>query len=605
MGVPALFSNVVRRHPSVIKTLDGVRVCGNANAKANANANAKATTTPSTANNGYANLYLDSNSIVYDCVHSGLFKTDEEIINAVCEKINSYIKLVRPTETVIVAFDGVAPVAKLENQRNRRYKSEFTKSLMGKAGLAGGHDTWDTTAITPGTPFMSKLDTGLNAYFGGSGSGSGSGTGTKGLAHAVRNRFGAKQVLIKSSMGEGEGEHKIFQFIRDNQEKHRDERTVVYGLDADLIMLSINHLRYCPNLFLFRETPHFIRSLNRNLDPGQLYTLDIAELFAGVVDTLYSSKSSSYRDKRTSRSTNDVKPYDYVFLVSLLGNDYIPHNPAFNIRSGGLDVLMATYKKELVADGKPTGDRLAYTATRQSSGSDALNWRNLKKLFLALSKMEEQLFVEEHKRRDVLERKQVVTHGCEPAEAFDKQLNAIPTHNREKEVYVSPGEPYWQDRYYRALFGGSREEMAPVVCKAYLEALEWTMRYYTDGCPDWRWFYPFSYAPLFSDLVDYVPTEGSVLRLSNLDSAGSTCSTCSANKPVSSLTQLSYVLPMSARHMLPERLRVELTTRLGDKYGTNWEFEWAYCRYFWECHAKMPHIDVDTLERITSSLKRK
>ena len=27
MGVPALFSNVVRRHPNVIKTLEGVVVC--------------------------------------------------------------------------------------------------------------------------------------------------------------------------------------------------------------------------------------------------------------------------------------------------------------------------------------------------------------------------------------------------------------------------------------------------------------------------------------------------------------------------------------------------------------------------------------------------
>ena len=73
--------------------------------------------------------------------------------------------------------------------------------------------------------------------------------------------------MISTSVEHGEGEHKIFQYIRDNQEKHSKE-TVVYGLDADLIMLSINHLRFCPNIYLYRETPHFIRSLNKNLIRG-------------------------------------------------------------------------------------------------------------------------------------------------------------------------------------------------------------------------------------------------------------------------------------------------------------------------------------------------
>ena len=39
----------------------------------------------------------------------------------------------------------------------------------------------------------------------------------------------------------GEGEHKIFDYIREN--KHiNNEKTVIYGLDADLIMLTVNHL---------------------------------------------------------------------------------------------------------------------------------------------------------------------------------------------------------------------------------------------------------------------------------------------------------------------------------------------------------------------------
>ena len=70
----------------------------------------------------------------------------------------------------------------------------------------------------------------------------------------------------------GEGEHKIYEYIRTNSEYHKDSTTVIYGLDADLIMLTLNHLKYCNNMFLFRETPHFISHIDniqhRNFNTG-------------------------------------------------------------------------------------------------------------------------------------------------------------------------------------------------------------------------------------------------------------------------------------------------------------------------------------------------
>ena len=50
---------------------------------------------------------------------------ERKLINAICKKIEDYIQQISPRQLVYVAFDGVAPVAKLNQQKNRRYKSWF------------------------------------------------------------------------------------------------------------------------------------------------------------------------------------------------------------------------------------------------------------------------------------------------------------------------------------------------------------------------------------------------------------------------------------------------------------------------------------------------
>ena len=50
--------------------------------------------------------------------------------------------------------------------------------------------------------------------------------------------------MISGPNEPGEGEHKLFDFIKNNKFFHYSRNTVVYGLDADLIMLAINHLTY-------------------------------------------------------------------------------------------------------------------------------------------------------------------------------------------------------------------------------------------------------------------------------------------------------------------------------------------------------------------------
>ena len=116
MGIPSYFSYIVKNHPSIIRKYvkDVLQV---------------------------DNLYLDCNSIIYDAYNKMEFDKLSEsvavsIIRRVIMKIEEYISVIQPSKTVIIAFDGVAPVAKLEQQRSRRYKSwyqnEFSKMIFKK-----------------------------------------------------------------------------------------------------------------------------------------------------------------------------------------------------------------------------------------------------------------------------------------------------------------------------------------------------------------------------------------------------------------------------------------------------------------------------------------
>jgi len=140
----------------------------------------------------------------------------------------------------------------------------------------------------------------------------------------------------------------LFDYIRRNPEKHFDETTVIYGLDADLIMLSINHLPICPKIYLFRETPHFISSIDSNLEPNADYLLDIPALAEGIIAHMNNNVELSQAQKLSTSQKNKV--YDYIFLGFFLGNDFMPHFPSINIRTGGVDKMLNAYKATIGPD---------------------------------------------------------------------------------------------------------------------------------------------------------------------------------------------------------------------------------------------------------------
>ena len=130
------------------------------------------------------------------------------------------------------------------------------------------------------------------------------------------------------------------------------------------------------------------------------------------------------------------------------------------------------------------------------------------------------------------------------------------------------------------------DERRKQICINFLEAIEWNMKYYTIGCPNWRWAYKYDYPPLLCDLIKYIPyfdTEFVPIV---------------KKEPVHHNTQLAYVLPRTSLHLLPLRIQKILLEKMGENYRLDYSFKWSFCKYFWESHVHMPEIDINALELI-------
>ena len=521
MGIPSYFSYILKKHADLIKKINF------------------------TVNN----LYIDSNSIIYDILRTleGQEDFENRLIHAVCLKLDEYIHKTKPSDTILIAFDGVAPVAKLEQQRNRRYKSVLEKNIIKQLGLPSVQ-LWNSTAITPGTLFMDKLGKYVTNYY-----------------NNKEATYNVKKIIVSTSDEVGEGEHKIFHYIRKNASFHKNTTTIVYGLDADLIMLSLNHLPITRKLYLFRETPEFVKSINVNLQPNETYILDIPKLSNAIILSM-----NNYRTPNTLQQRNRL--YDYIFLCFFLGNDFMPHFPAVNIRTSGIQIMLEAYQNTIGNTNKNlTNGRIIY-------------WGNVRKLVNYLSEEEWKNIASEYKIRDRWEKR---NFPCKTDKDKMNRYLHIPIKNRAVEKLINPFEPKWRTRYYKYLFHQDvTEEYIKNICTNYLEGLEWTMNYYTSYCKDWRWCYRYPYPPLLKDLVSHIPHwETEILKESQATA-------------VSPYTQLGYVLPRQSLHLLPEKIYKKLIEEYSAWYPTDCHITWAFCKYFWESHVELPHINLAKLEEL-------
>ena len=446
-------------------------------------------------------LFLDFNCAIHYCCNQIKARTqppatNEEFESELIEACKAYIlklkEYVQPEELIYVSIDGVVPMAKITQQRKRRFFSDFTKR---------GTVQWNSNAITPGTNFMTDLIRELNRF-------------------AEHCDF---DIIVDAERGEGE--HKICHYIRHGEKQDEALLDVVYGLDADMILLTM----LSPNAhktYLLREHVK---------DPSILVYMNIDN----TREQVYQQFASLIQDHTSSK---ELITQCYILLTFFLGNDFLPNLSYISLRSNGLSVLMEAYKR--------THKQMKCHILDNESADIKLNYEFLKQFLSTLSINEDHLFFEQesayykHSNNYANNR-----HSHRHKNNRDKggrrsvdDMENYPIENKYPRD-INSNELGWRQNYYYHLFTKSTDtNIINIVCKTYLQGLDWLVSYYFKQETEWFWFYPYNYSPTMMDLFNYTmisnPTEYAIVE--------------EYTHKIQAIDQLLMVLPPSSLHLLPD-----------------------------------------------------
>ncbi|WVQ68061.1 uncharacterized protein L199_006267 [Kwoniella botswanensis] len=295
----------------------------------------------------FDNLYLDMNGIIHNCSHPPSSEndphfriTEEQMILAIFAYIDHLFTKIKPQKVFFMAIDGVAPRAKMNQQRSRRFRTakdavEKRREAEKKGEKLPEEKAFDSNCITPGTPFMARLSNHLKYYV------------TKRISEDAEWRN--VKVILSGHDVPGEGEHKIQEYIRLSKAQpdyNPNTRHCLYGLDADLIMLGL--LSHDPHFCLLREEVTFGRKTKKTtgLANTNFYLLHLS-LLREYLDLEFGSLATQISFKYDLERIID----DFILMAVFVGNDFLPHLPDLHINEGALERIWGIYKEILPVAG--------------------------------------------------------------------------------------------------------------------------------------------------------------------------------------------------------------------------------------------------------------
>lgn len=208
-----------------------------------------------------------------------------------CDTILNIAKFVNP-KTLVLCVDGVAPLAKQSQQRQRRFRSALENSDC----------PFDTCSISTGTEFLYNFSEYIENFI------------------KTCRFLKEREVVFSSQAVAGEGEHKLLAYIRKNQDANIT--FCIYSPDADLFMLALatHHQKF----FILREDNY----------ENTHYLIDINKFRVDLLKSLY---WNGFNEKDAIN--------DFVFMCFLTGNDFLPHMYGVEIAEGSIEDMFEIYRQ--------------------------------------------------------------------------------------------------------------------------------------------------------------------------------------------------------------------------------------------------------------------
>ena len=457
----------------------------------------------------------------------------EDVISCVIRYVELVVRMVQPQQTVFLAVDGVAPLSKQFQQRSRRFRSSLETDRV-----------FDSNAITPGTVFLHSLTQALHTW----------------LNRKVGSReWQHLQVLFSSEKVPGEGEHKLVKWIREFGQS--SDTYMIHGMDADLVMLAL--ATHYPNMHILRENPY--------RPEVEFYHLSIATIRPILINDILQSLSVH---------GDSIHINDFIVMVFLTGNDFLPTIPTIELLEGGAEYLFQWYRHTLSQTGPLTSD--AGFLRPESLAQFLSNLSQHEVAYLEKKIYQTDCFPDRLLSQFVLSCPAARAAEYDPESNFMMEDEKVAEYDPSSNFSMSSFNfPAYRAAYYREKVGIDvcDETQLRKVCVAYLEGMQWVLRYYLQGVPHWRWAYPYLYAPFLSDLAVYAKEMG---RPSFVERHAA-----KDNRPFASLLQLVCVLPPASGGLLPERLTVAFD-KFREAYPSSFPIDIDGKRNEWEGIVHLP-----------------
>jgi 5'-3' exonuclease len=528
-------------------------------------------------------LMLDTNCLLHPCVAHILEKyakgdiileinksirsqLEELIWERIKFSIDDMITRLNP-ECVYIAIDGVAPMGKILQQRQRRYKYLFDKQIKLSENFLSSCEEFDkeieyitkdgrsvpskpisSIELTPGTDYMERIHNSMIKY----------------LEQLAKSNI---KCIYSSYHEAGEGEHKILQFIKKNIDPK--ETIIIYGLDADLLFLSLaTGIDY--NLYVMREQQIFN---NTELD------------FDDYIDYNYVEIAQLHQMIQNL----NINTNDFIIICYLVGNDFLPGLLTTDIKKSGIDKILTAYETVKKIYNKLDFNTIVKINLINNKRIIKINHDFLKELFCQLAWTEKWTWTNINRDkildRDYNNEEEFVHIKCKKEENKIKNLNKFASGDNANiecfdRIEFSSGLEYYN--YYLGLDELCIDNIIiKKMVKDYITGIEWCINYYLHECISWKWGYNFAITPLISDIIKYYPKK-IILTQAN----------CELN-PIEQL--ILAIPPETYKYVISNNIinKVKKQKRIGYMFPESFDIDINKESLYWKCHVKIPMVEYE------------